>query len=117
MLSWLVDSWAQRIQVSARGFCHVVQKECLTPRCALLTLILQFQSVDAPSVKQSAKLLGMLFVEPIMRNQKVLERFFRVRGNNTKGCWSGQSNMASGTGRSRLGVERTMEHAHLPDQH
>ena len=32
-----------------------------------------------------------------MRNQEVLERFFRVLGNNVEACWSGQGNMASGT--------------------
>ena len=44
-----------------------------------------------------------------MRNQFVLERFFRVQGNNVEACWSGQNNMASGTQWRRIGVERTTE--------
>ena len=28
------------------------------------------------------------------RNKEVLERFFRVQGNNVDACWSGQSSMA-----------------------
>ena len=44
-----------------------------------------------------------------MRSREILEWFFRVPGDNVEACCSGQSNMASGAQRVRVGVGK-LEH-------
>ena len=44
-----------------------------------------------------------------MRSREILDWFFRVPGDNVEACCSGQSNMASGAQRVRVGVGK-LEH-------
>ena len=78
--------------------------------CAMILIILPHSGdALAPSIKQSAKSPWTPHQGTNRRSREILEWFLRVPGDNVEACCSGQSNMASGAQRRRVGVEGKLE--------
>ena len=67
-------------------------------------------SCHAPFCKVERSVAWNIARETEVRKQEVLDRFFRVQGNNVENCWADQSDTTGEAQCEHIGVENETEY-------